>query len=381
MNHDDRYIILDLIRGVSALLVCAGHLRASLFESYSESSKSGASILMKVFYFITSLGHESVMIFFVLSGFFVGGGIIRLQGNKFRFDRYLVARVSRLWVVLIPALIFTYIIDYYIGVIAPSLLDGEAFVRLNSGPNGEYSNTLTTFLANVFFLQTITVPVFGSNGPLWSLTNEFWYYILFPLMMIACGIVTISLRARILSCILVPVFICSFYSFDLLVGFSIWIIGALVAFFYQNSEFSFKKTFKTFAFSLFIFSILVGKMNLIGEHFGDIFTGLTFGVFLISLNRWQWEGFAKFNLSKPICFFSEMSYSLYLFHFPVVLLLYAILYSNSKLTFSLFSVFQFSIALGALIFIGLIFWFCFERNSQKVKDLLFKFLDKPELHK
>jgi len=39
--------------------------------------------------------------------------------------------------------------------------------------------------ANVFFLQTITVPVYGSNSPLWSLANEFWYYLLFPLLLLA----------------------------------------------------------------------------------------------------------------------------------------------------------------------------------------------------
>ena len=381
MNHDDRYIMLDLIRGVSALLVCAGHLRAGLFESFSDSSISNVSLVMKFFYFITSLGHESVMIFFVLSGFFVGGGIIRLQGSQFRFERYLVSRVSRLWVVLIPALIFTFIIDYYIGVISPRLLNGEIFERLNSGPNGEYSNTLTTFLANVFFLQNITAPVFGSNGPLWSLTNEFWYYILFPLVMITCGIVSMSLRIRLLSCILVPIFICFFYSFNLLAGFLIWIIGALVAYFYQRSERTFKRTFKTFTFLLFILTILVGKANLINEHFEDIFIGLAFGFFLISLNRWQWEGFNKYKLSNSICFFSEMSYSLYLFHFPVVLLLFTVAYSDSKLTFSFFSVLQFLIALGGMIFIGFIFWFCFERNSQKIKNVLFKILDKSESHK
>ena len=34
---------------------------------------------------------------------------------------------------------------------------------------------------NAFFLQTIVGPTFGSNGPLWSLAYEWWYYVLFPL--------------------------------------------------------------------------------------------------------------------------------------------------------------------------------------------------------
>lgn len=38
------------------------------------SSAGGVSIFQKVFYAGTGLGHEAVMMFFVLSGFFVGGG-------------------------------------------------------------------------------------------------------------------------------------------------------------------------------------------------------------------------------------------------------------------------------------------------------------------
>jgi peptidoglycan/LPS O-acetylase OafA/YrhL len=50
--------------------------------------------------------------------------------------------------------------------------------------------TLPTLAGNTFFLQTIKLPgmgglrlpAFGSNGPLWSLSNEFWYYLAFPLL-------------------------------------------------------------------------------------------------------------------------------------------------------------------------------------------------------
>ena len=37
------------------------------------------------------------------------------------------------------------------------------------------------FAGNALFLQTILVPVLGTNGPLWSLAYEFWYYAVFPL--------------------------------------------------------------------------------------------------------------------------------------------------------------------------------------------------------
>jgi peptidoglycan/LPS O-acetylase OafA/YrhL len=42
-----------------------------------------------------------------------------------------------------------------------------------------------TFFGNLLFLQNILVTPLGSNNPLWSLTNEGWYYILFPLFWLA----------------------------------------------------------------------------------------------------------------------------------------------------------------------------------------------------
>jgi len=47
--------------------------------------------------------------------------------------------------------------------------------------------SLDTFLGNLMQLQTIVVSSFGSNGPLWSLANEWWYYVAFGLFMMAYG--------------------------------------------------------------------------------------------------------------------------------------------------------------------------------------------------
>ena len=39
-----------------------------------------------------------------------------------------------------------------------------------------------TLLGNGAFMQDILVSTFGTNSPLWSLSNEFWYYVLFGLL-------------------------------------------------------------------------------------------------------------------------------------------------------------------------------------------------------
>jgi peptidoglycan/LPS O-acetylase OafA/YrhL len=40
-------------------------------------------------------------------------------------------------------------------------------------PSVALRSTVPVFLGNFLFLQSIVSPVFGSNGPLWSLSYEF----------------------------------------------------------------------------------------------------------------------------------------------------------------------------------------------------------------
>ena len=67
----NRYVWLDVARAASALLVCAGHLRAVALVDYGELSSPG--ILVKTLYLLTGLEHQAVIVFFVLSGFLDGG--------------------------------------------------------------------------------------------------------------------------------------------------------------------------------------------------------------------------------------------------------------------------------------------------------------------
>lgn len=135
-----------------------------------------SGIVNKALYFATGVGRQSVMVFFVISGYLIGGSVL---SGRFSWGNYGAARLSRLWTVLLPCLLLTWIIDRLIGTIDPAVLSGSYTNVWNSGPpSGSFSNSVLTLLGNLLFLQTIAVPVFGSNGPLWSLANEFWYYLL-----------------------------------------------------------------------------------------------------------------------------------------------------------------------------------------------------------
>ena len=90
---------LNLFRGLAALLVFIGHLRNVYFKDYEHISNN--SYLIDFFYFITSLGHAAVMIFFVISGFVITNLIFK-DLNSFSLIQYLIDRLIRLWAVLIP---------------------------------------------------------------------------------------------------------------------------------------------------------------------------------------------------------------------------------------------------------------------------------------
>jgi peptidoglycan/LPS O-acetylase OafA/YrhL len=178
---------LDWIRALAAISVFTGHLRA--FSLEIDVSQHGlANLGMKSFYFATSLAHYAVLVFFVLSGFLVGGSVLNefRQTGGLRVKAYVVARVARIHSVLIPALALGAVADW----LGLRVFHGSAVYEFGHFShllwwNAAANQGIGIFFANVACLQTIFKPVLGSNGPLWSLANEFWYYFLFPALLMA----------------------------------------------------------------------------------------------------------------------------------------------------------------------------------------------------
>src|SRR6202030_2366669 len=65
------------------------------------------SALLEVLYFLTGFGHQAVMVFFVLSGFLISSSVMSSQmSGTWSWRDYAINRSSRLYVVLIPGLLF-----------------------------------------------------------------------------------------------------------------------------------------------------------------------------------------------------------------------------------------------------------------------------------
>ena len=64
-------------------------------------------------YLVSGLGHQWVIVFFVLSGYLVGGSVLRsVRTGSWSWRAYLLARLSRLYVVLLPALLLGGALDW-----------------------------------------------------------------------------------------------------------------------------------------------------------------------------------------------------------------------------------------------------------------------------
>lgn len=179
---------LDGLRGLSALYVVIGHARWLLWEGYQgyKSHPDQYSIFNKIILYsltVFRFGHEAVLMFFVLSGFLIHfgyAGKINRSITSFDWSSYMVRRVKRIFPPLLASLFLTFILDrtgQYMGLSIYNQQTQNAQINQNISINLDG----LTLLGNTAFLQTVYVPVWGSNGPLWSLMYEWWFYLLYPL--------------------------------------------------------------------------------------------------------------------------------------------------------------------------------------------------------
>jgi peptidoglycan/LPS O-acetylase OafA/YrhL len=313
------YDLMDATRALAAIVVLVSHARNILFfDRYA-----GPSLPWKFFYFLTGFGHQAVMVFFVLSGYWITKTVVRRSADSgFAWSDYAIDRLSRLWIVLVPALLLGGALDAIgiFGTQAPLYLGVQGTEALRY-PVASHL-TLTNFVGSLAFLQTLRVKYFGSNTPLWSLAHEFWYYVWFPPIYLALS----RRRQSILILALVLLSVYAFHS-QLLPGFLCWLLGSLVYFFTRNRAAGGPArsgmTMMLIAATALLLAVLTGtRTYLPGYGAKDIAISAAFAFFLFALIR---APFSYPRWLRPLCEFGAgSSYSLYVVHFPLVVLLAAL---------------------------------------------------------
>lgn len=302
-------VIISLLRGLAAIQVAAAHLRAEVFPGLR--SVADASIWFKGLAFATGFAHQAVLVFFVISGWLVGGSLLNKLGQRGAIANFAIDRVTRLWTVLIPTFVLTLLFGLGNGVLSAQHVDFSA-ANPFSAP---------AFGGNLVGLQTVLLPNFGGNFALWSLANETWYYTLFPLLVvlltargnatrIACGAALALLAATLPSAI---------------VGyFAIWLLG--VAFSRIRIECGNGARWGALLLlaAVSVYYRMTGNLDAfdLTTLWQDLVCSVVFLVFLSSL---QFKAAPTSKLLRPVArvgtFFADFSFSLYVLHLPVIALL------------------------------------------------------------
>jgi peptidoglycan/LPS O-acetylase OafA/YrhL len=322
---------LDLIRGLAAWAVMWDHLRGLFFADFQQVNRP--SPLLKVIYFFTGFGNEAVLVFFVLSGFLISSAILgRRASETWSWRDYVIDRASRLYVVLIPGLLFGLLWDK----LGSSIF---ASTGIYSHPLENFASAIVqtrmgigTFLGNMFFLQTIVVPTFGSNGPLWSLANEFWYYILFPLALGA----GIAWKKRFilgaLAFTILAALVAVFVGWQILAGFIIWLAGTVLVVAYSKWPYLSKGWLALYVFvSLLVLSACLeaARTGKSVELATNLAVGIGFALFLFGVLHMNF-GTGGASYPRVAHALAGFSYSLYVLHFPFLLFLRAWIVPSRK---------------------------------------------------
>ncbi|MBD2175387.1 acyltransferase [Pseudanabaena sp. FACHB-1998] len=320
---------LDLLRGLASLFVMIHHVKDTFFTSYASLDPFYSSnFIVSTFYFLTGFGRIPVILFFVLSGFFISRSILKMLSTKrWSWIKYLTDRIIRLEVVLIPSLFLTLFWD----ILSEKISNNFSIQTVNFG-----NIDLISFLGNTFFLQNIFVNNFGSNYPLWSLSYEFWYYIIFPLLLLL--IYNNKLYSRIILLgFTIPILIILYFKNPSIIRyFTIWLLGFIPIFMPRPRNkriLSFiTKNYKKISLILIGIILIVFKENA-GKHFwtelliGSVFSLIIYFTTISSIDTSKVREIiidssdnsfkADFinNFSKKI---AGLSYTLYLVHAPIL---------------------------------------------------------------
>jgi len=317
MNNNNKVTSLGLLRGIAVLAVCFCHFGNPF---------SNGIVLPDLFEAFHEYGKYGVHIFFVISGFIIPFSLYKAKYELGDYFLFLYKRFLRLHPPYLIALLFTL------------LIAGASYYSKHL-PNPE---TISTIFQSLFYIHAP-----GDNPVFWTLKVEAEYYMfigLFFVLMTKFPRATLMLGIPILALLSLTVLTNYISLFSYITFFMIGTVGYLIYVKTTNNLYEY-----ILLLSLIIFTYVFSELP------ATIVSSLTILVILT---------FRK-TPSEILEFPGEISYSLYLIHFPIGVKLINILQRFVNPSFSIL------IFIGALIvcfFAGYVFWHFIEKPFARLSN-------------
>jgi peptidoglycan/LPS O-acetylase OafA/YrhL len=316
-------IFLDALRFLAALIVFGGHFTEPYFSRGLTDR--------------TQWAVSAVAVFFVLSGFVISH--VTTVKEKNSFD-YATARVARLYSVLVPALLLTALVHLIALRLDPGFIaswidsSGLAHTVHRTLPRLAVLNLITLSFLNGLHGHDLNVPL---DSPVWSLGFEAPYYALFGIALFTRGAKRLALT----------IVCCALFGYGILSLFPVWLSGVAL----HRLTLRINRNRSSSAWIIVGCMVLACAMLIYfhafeiwisGAH-GKLFSAITqprgrAGPALLfyfwALIAWlailaafaaeQLLNLILIPLERPIRWCARHTFSLYLFHFPLLILVYVV---------------------------------------------------------
>lgn len=351
-KNTEHYYWLDLFRGLASLVVVTTHCRTMLFVEYGllpASDKTNANL---IFFFLTRVAHEAVLLFFVLSGFLVGGKVIqRLRAGTFDLKSYTLDRTVRIMLPLLSSLII---------IIISNTVTGQKY-------------SVVDYLGNILSLQGILVP--SVSGPLWSLAYEVWFYVLMG--GVGLWLTTSKESYKYIGVLIIfinfLIFSCALKAPNLF----IWLLGAVSVFYVRKNNFLLFGSLVLLIAALTAYQFYGkesrtldgGLFNSNRGLIAELCIGIAMCVIVQQVIHRAPKSKLLISINKLGTKLADFSYTLYLTHLPIVYLLIHFGFPKSK-SINGVSIGYYISAIVISLISAYIIYLGFEKRTKYVKDFL-----------
>jgi peptidoglycan/LPS O-acetylase OafA/YrhL len=293
---------LDGIRGLAAFYVLVHHARVLLTQPYYEGFLKHPENYNKLDKLLTYLfasfkfGHEAVLVFFVLSGFVIHLKQANNNSKHFSIVSFYQKRIVRIYPVLLTSITVTFLAATVLYFVTGDEIQGLNFYN---------------FFQNILLLPGLNI--FGNNYPMWSLQHEWFFYLVYPLLLV------LNKRSQ-------------FYSFAIVVALNIlyacgikisiigeasmtllyWWIGAVLAELYVRNKLNDNILFAGLA-------TLLLKIFIANPNLSNICFSISIAMIIGYLLKNKTSFFVK--SLKRLKFLGDWSFSIYLLHYPIQVLI------------------------------------------------------------
>jgi peptidoglycan/LPS O-acetylase OafA/YrhL len=303
-------IYLDLVRFLAAVVVFFVHANYDRFTTE-----------IPLFWVLRDSGNDAVMAFFVLSGFVIAYVVDKKEKTP---KEYFISRFARLYSVVIPALLITYVLDHLGSRIAFSVYDGWWYAN---------DNPIWRVFANMTFVNelwfTSTRPF--TNGPFWSLGYEFWYYTIFAaawflrgwVKIVVVGLLCLLVGPKIL--LLLPVWLLGVQAYHIVkkrmvsekLGWVLFIVSSALYAFYRFK--CYPDTIYDYMLESFGTAFVQDKLLWSQEFISSYIIGTLVATHFIGMAAIA-PRFANVlrAAEKPIRYLAGYTFALYLLHYPLL---------------------------------------------------------------